>query len=60
MYGHERRVKLGLEGKTHLIVKNKVNLSAARQEVLRKAGAAQPFRASRNTEWIKNVFPGVN
>ncbi len=59
IYGHEKRIGLALDGKFHLIQKKVVNLSAARAEVLSRAGGGQSFRR-RDDDWMRNVFPGFN
>ena len=41
------------------IQKKVVNLSAARAEVLSRAGGGQSFRR-RDDDWMRNVFPGFN
>ncbi len=56
-YGHERKIRLGLAGKAHLIVKKRVNLSKVRAEVLKRAaGSYYGSYASRSTSWTQNVF----
>ena len=53
IYGHEKLIQKGLDGKAHLIVKRKPNLDAALRNVRSSAGVA--YR-KRNTSWIDQVF----
>ena len=53
IYGHERLIRMGLEGKTHLIVKQKRNLTEARRRVVSRA---RPTARSSDRSWQRQVF----
>jgi hypothetical protein len=55
IYGHERRIQLGLEGKAHLISKKKEDLGPVRAEIIARNGGSQPFKGNLG-DWFKSVF----
>ena len=57
IYGHEKLIQKGLDGKAHLIVKRKPNLDAAARNA---RSAANGYYKKKNTNWIDQVFGGFN
>ncbi len=54
IYGHERRIQMGFDGKAHLIVKRKVNLDAARKKVV---DSISPYaNRSRDDSWMRQIL----
>jgi murein L,D-transpeptidase YcbB/YkuD len=55
IYGHERRIQLGLEGKAHLLPKKKEDLGPVRADIIARNGGSQPFK-NDITDWMRRVF----
>ncbi|MEO1608235.1 MAG: L,D-transpeptidase family protein [Pseudomonadota bacterium] len=58
IYDHEKLIQMGLDGQTHLIKKEKVNLSAKRKEVVSNftSGYSGYNQKKRNPDWMQRVF----
>lgn len=60
VYGHEQRIQMGLEGKAHLIAKNKQDLGTVRAEVVGRLAESSPTwsptSSSKQPDWIRRVF----
>ncbi len=60
VYGHEKRIQMGLEGKAHLIAKKKEDLGAVRAEVVGRLAETGPTwsapSSSRQPDWVRRVF----
>jgi murein L,D-transpeptidase YcbB/YkuD len=58
VYGHERLIQMGLEGKAHLIVKRKEDLGVARAEVVGRLAETKPNWGGGGStpSWVKNLF----
>jgi murein L,D-transpeptidase YcbB/YkuD len=56
IYGHEKLVQIGLEGKAHLIVKKKEDLNAARADVVARLADMRP--SYKNKDWFSQLFGG--
>ena len=54
IYGHERLIQMGLDGKSHLIVKKKPNLDTARRRVVSNSGSS--FYKKKNSDWMERIF----
>ncbi len=54
VYGHERLIQMGLDGKSHLIVKKKPNLDSARRRVVSNTSGS--FYKKKNSNWIEQIF----
>ncbi len=54
VYGHEKLIQMGLDGKSHLIVKKKPNLDSARRRVVSNTGGS--FYKKKNSRWMEQVF----
>ena len=54
VYGHEKLIQMGLDGKSHLIVKKKPNLDSARRRVVSTSGGS--FYKKKNSAWMDRVF----
>ncbi len=61
VYGHEKRIQMGLEGKVHLIAKAKEDLGAVQAEVVGRLAETQPTWSSpsspsRQPDWARRAF----
>ena len=58
IYGHEKRVRMGLEGKAHLIVKQKRDLSKARTRLVSRAlsNGGAVYEPSSDQSWRRQVL----
>lgn len=56
IYGHEKRLQMGLDGRAHLIVKRKRNLSVARSRVISAVTSNIASRPSRDRSWRRRAF----
>ncbi len=62
VYGHEKRIQMGLEGKAHLISKAKEDLGAVQAEVVGRLAETQPtwsspsYSSSRQPDWARRAF----
>jgi len=54
IYGHEERVHMGLDGKAHLIARNKDDLGKVRADVVSRLVEAR--QRSGGTNWIKQIL----
>jgi len=55
VYGHEPKIKMGIEGKAHLIVKTKPSLTPP--DAVSRLSEAKP--SGSNPDWMKKVFGGI-
>ena len=60
IYGHEKRIQMGLDGKAHLIVKRKTNLDLARRKVVSNVSSSSTSffssSSSGDRSWTRAVF----
>ncbi len=56
IYGHEKRLQMGLDGRAHLIIKRKRNLSVARSRVISAVTSNVASRPSRDRSWRRRAF----
>ena len=57
IYGHEKLIQMGLDGKAHLIVKRKPNLDAERKRVVSNSGPRNSYSyRERDRSWLNAVF----
>ncbi len=58
IYGHEKRIQMGLDGKAHLIVKRRVNLDEARRKVVSRSGGYSYWGSGGggNDDWRRAIF----
>ncbi len=60
VYGHEKLIQMGLEGKAHLIARKKEDLGAVQAEVVSRLAETQPTwtspSSSRQPDWVRRVF----
>jgi murein L,D-transpeptidase YcbB/YkuD len=62
VYGHEKRIQMGLEGKAHLIAKTKEDLGAVQAEVVGRLAETRPtwsspsYSSSRQPDWARRAF----
>jgi len=56
IYGHERRIQMGLEGKAHLIAKKREDLGPVRAEIVSKYANSYGFGWSDTPDWLRRVF----
>ncbi|HXF52725.1 MAG TPA: L,D-transpeptidase family protein [Hyphomicrobiaceae bacterium] len=56
IYGHERRIQMGLEGKAHLIAKKREDLGPVRAEIVSKYANSYGFGWNDTPDWIRRVF----
>jgi murein L,D-transpeptidase YcbB/YkuD len=56
IYGHERRIQMGLDGKVHLIVKKREDLGPVRAEIVSKHAGSYGFGSNSVADWIRKAF----
>ncbi len=56
IYGHEKLIQMGFDGKTHLIVRKKINLDAKRRAIVANIPAQTSYQYSSNPGWRQSVF----
>ena len=56
IYGHEKLIQMGLDGKAHLIVKHKPDLDAERQKVVSNASTGGYSYGRRDRSWLDAVL----
>jgi murein L,D-transpeptidase YcbB/YkuD len=56
IYGHERRIQMGLDGKAHLIVKKREDLGPVRAEIVSKHAGSYGFGSNSVADWIRKAF----
>jgi murein L,D-transpeptidase YcbB/YkuD len=56
IYGHERRIQMGLDGKAHLIVKKREDLGPVRAEIVSKYANSGGLGSNNVADWIRKVF----